>query len=120
MNFGGAIAKRIWEKWPEVYNNYMDKYLRLGWRLGEIQVVPVEEKIVINMAVQEGYVADLDYPAIAVCLDKVFKYCKEKKLSCSLPKITNADWKTVEKIIKEVHRRNKIPLNIYANIRIPL
>lgn len=126
--FGGAIAKRIWEKWPEVYNNYMDKFLRLSWKLGEIQITHVgpqpnpEKKLIVNMAIQENYGHDakivyVDYPAISVCLDKLFKYCKEKNLSCSLPKIgcglTNGDWRTIEKIIKEVYRRNKIPLNIY-------
>lgn len=128
--FGGAITKRIWEKWPAVYNNYMDKFLRLGWRLGEIQLVPVEEKIVVNMAIQEEYGHDAnislniyplkvyaDYPAIAVCLDKLFKYCKEKNLSCSLPKIgcglAKGDWRIIEDIIRETWKKTRIPLNIY-------
>jgi O-acetyl-ADP-ribose deacetylase (regulator of RNase III) len=120
--FCGAIAKRIWEKWPEVYNNYMDKFLRLGWRLGEIQINYPENKIIVNMATQENYGHDpkkvyADYPAVAVCLDKLFKYCKEKKLSCSLPKIgcglANGNWKIIEDIIRETWKKTRIPLNIY-------
>jgi O-acetyl-ADP-ribose deacetylase (regulator of RNase III) len=121
--FGAGLAKEIRDKWPEVYNNYMDKFLRLGWRLGEIQINYPENKIVVNMATQENYGRDpkkvyIDYSAVAVCLDKLFKYCKEHSLSCAIPKIgcglANGDWKTVGHIIAKTHKENRISLNIYS------
>jgi O-acetyl-ADP-ribose deacetylase (regulator of RNase III) len=127
--FGAGLAKEIRDKWPEVYNNYMDKFLRLGWRLGEIQMVHVglepnpEKKLIVNMAIQENYVRDpkkvyVDYSAVAVCLDKLFKYCKEHSLSCAIPKIgcglANGDWKTIGHIIAKTYKENRIPLNIYS------
>jgi O-acetyl-ADP-ribose deacetylase (regulator of RNase III) len=121
--FGAGLAKEIRDKWPEVYNNYMDKFLRLGWRLGEIQINYPENKIVVNMATQENYGRDpkkvyVDYSAVAVCLDKLFKYCKEHSLSCAIPKIgcglDNGDWKTVGHIIAKTHKENRISLNIYS------
>jgi O-acetyl-ADP-ribose deacetylase (regulator of RNase III) len=121
--FGAGLAKEIRDKWPEVYNNYMDKFLRLGWRLGEIQINYPENKIVVNMATQENYGRDpkkvyVDYSAVAVCLDKLFKYCKEHSLSCAIPKIgcglANGDWKTVGHIIAKTHKENRISLNIYS------
>ena len=87
MNSG--IAKSIREKWPIVYNNYMEKYNILngvsGALLGDIQIVGLWEDFyatdfhqsVINMFSQEHYGYDgrryTSYDAFWNCLHLIKK-----------------------------------------------
>ena len=87
MNSG--IAKSIREKWPIVYNNYMEKYNILngvsGALLGDIQIIGLWEDFyatdfhqsVINMFSQEHYGYDgrryTSYDAFWNCLNLIKK-----------------------------------------------
>ena len=78
MNSG--VAKAIRDKWPEVYTQYLQKYVDAdGYAdelLGEIQHVPVSNlKCVINMFAQENYGYDgyryTSYDAFWSCVNRI-------------------------------------------------
>ena len=78
MNSG--VAKAIRDKWPEVYTQYLQKYVDAdGYAdelLGEIQHVPVSNlKCVINMFAQQYYGYDghryTSYDAFWSCVNRI-------------------------------------------------
>ena len=78
MNSG--VAKIIRDKWPEVYTQYLKKYIDAdGYAdelLGEVQYVPVSNlKCVINMFAQENYGYDghryTSYDAFWNCVNHI-------------------------------------------------
>lgn len=78
MNSG--VAKAIRDKWPEVYTQYLKKYIDAdGYAdelLGEIQHIPVgDTQCVINMFAQENYGYDghryTSYDAFWSCVNRI-------------------------------------------------
>ena len=105
-----GIAKAIREKWPVVYDSYIQVASPV-W-LGCVQkvVVDVSQKTVINMFAQEYYVYDgkryTSYDAFWSCLgairDSVPKGSKigfPAKIGCGLG---GANWKIIREMIIEV------------------
>ena len=78
---GSGIAGQIRERWPKVYSNYMERYYLYAdchseqHLLGEISIVDVKDKRVINMFGQLHYGYDGDrytsYDAFWSCLMKI-------------------------------------------------
>lgn len=78
MNSG--VAKAIRDKWPEVYTQYLKKYVDAdGYAdelLGEVQHVPISDiQCVINMFAQENYGYDgrryTSYDAFWSCVNRI-------------------------------------------------
>ena len=78
---GSGIAGQIRERWPKVYSNYMERYYLYAdchseqHLLGEIGIVDVKGKCVVNMFGQLHYGYDGDrytsYDAFWSCLMKI-------------------------------------------------
>lgn len=120
MNSG--IAKQIREKWPVVYQNYMEKYNILngvsGALLGDIQIVGLWEdyyatdfhQSVINMFSQEQYGYDgrryTSYDAFWNCLNLIKRTIPKgktigfpKKIGCDRG---GANWPVILEMITEL------------------
>lgn len=120
---GSGIAKSIKEKWPRVYDYYMEKFDNLSREhfrlfLGSIQLVPLydnyyldkERKHVINMFAQETYGYDgrryTSYDAFWSCLGQIKEMCPKGSkigfpdhIGCGLG---GANWEVIKTMIWEV------------------
>jgi O-acetyl-ADP-ribose deacetylase (regulator of RNase III) len=122
--FGRGIAGQIKNLYPEVEQAYKTKFFKEGWYLGEIQIVPVKDKVIINCATQYNYYGKdknyqyCNYKAIEKCLREVKKYAEKIKENISIPKIgcglANGDWKMVESIIKGYFEDSETEITIYS------
>jgi O-acetyl-ADP-ribose deacetylase (regulator of RNase III) len=117
---GSGVAKAIKEKWPIVYNEYMDIKEQ---KLGDIQVVKVESnKYVVNMFAQEYYGYDgkryTSYDALDTCLKKVAKICEEEGIKkVAIPYNMSCDrggasWNVVVCLIEEAFKNKKINIEL--------
>lgn len=120
--FGSGVAGQIRQRFPNVYNSYMYKHNKIGWKLGDIQLVDIipEKLIIANCATQDNYgrsEVHADYDAIGKCLDFLIDYCEEHSLALSLPKIgaglAGGDWKIIEKIIQEKIQGRNVNITVY-------
>ena len=129
MNSG--VAKAIREKWPQVYDEYIQKYkdreneILLSCSsfehipstsetlLGDIQVVFITDKktmAVVNMFAQEGYGYDgrryTSYDAFWSCLGEIKKYINPEKTIAFPARIGcvrgGANWNVILTMIEEV------------------
>lgn len=112
---GGGIAKQIREKWPEVYEQYLEFYNR--WQdpdnqLGEIDIVELNEsrRRVINMYAQDSYGRDgyryTSYDAFACALESIRQSTTyndsigfPKNIGCGLG---GGNWKVISALIEDI------------------
>ena len=107
-----GIAKSIREKWPEVYEAYMNWYKTNGHTIyNNILIVPVENnQNIINMASQYNYGYDgkryTSYDAFWECLNRIAETCPKgskigfpMKIGCGLG---GANWNIIQFMIHEV------------------
>jgi O-acetyl-ADP-ribose deacetylase (regulator of RNase III) len=98
------------ELYPIVRTSYLNKRQASGWKLGEVQFVSTNERIVANCATQYNFlprgVCHADYNAIKVCMTKVKDYARLRNLSIALPKVgaglAGGDWSLIEQILNDV------------------
>lgn len=110
--FGSGVAKTMAQKHPEAKKQYLKKFNSVGWKLGDVQYVKSNGKIIANCATQYDYGSPkdgtvyVDYEAIRTCMTKLKKVCDENKLSVAIPKIgaglAGGDWFLIENIINDV------------------
>lgn len=112
--FGSGVAGQIAKRWPKVRESYLNKAIKSGWKLGEIQLVfsthDLELPIIANVATQDGFGYDgklyADYKAIKKGLTKVVKYCDEHSFRLAMPKIgcglAGGDWDVVYKLLQTI------------------
>jgi O-acetyl-ADP-ribose deacetylase (regulator of RNase III) len=108
MNLG--LAKQIRAKYPAVYEDYMIKYRKEGWKVGETQLVHVGDcpRFVANCCTQEFYGRQdrqhVSYKGIRDCLFNVLTFCTREKYSVAMPRIGaglgGGDWDLILKIIE--------------------
>jgi O-acetyl-ADP-ribose deacetylase (regulator of RNase III) len=121
--FNSGIAKIIREKYPLVYEKYMEKYNKFGWKVGDVQAVDVDNYIIINCATQEYYGRNkntcyVDYYGIEEVFKKLSILSKILYIgeSISIPKIGsglgNGNWDIIFAIIKNYFEFDSY-LNIY-------
>ena len=110
--WGAGFVLALNKRWTEPEFKYHQRNYQ---NLGDIEIVPVENDIVvINMIGQHGVITDnplvppIRYSAIITALEKVQKYCQMKKdmgveVSVHMPKIgsdrAGGDWELIEHII---------------------
>jgi len=119
--WGRGFVLALSKKWkaPEIEYKGWTK----NFRLGEIQVVPVEGNIsVCNMIGQHGIypqngIAPVRYSAIQNCLKKVADYCKQTDSSVHAPRfgsdLAGGKWKKIEELINAELISENIPVFIY-------
>jgi O-acetyl-ADP-ribose deacetylase (regulator of RNase III) len=122
--FGSGVAGQIAKIYPKVRREYLAKYAKLGWSLGECQIVWINRfREVANLAIQEEYGHDgrlyADYEAIRLAFCLLMEHAAYWGRGVALPKIgcglAGGDWAAVEPILREahaVHARN-IDVDIY-------
>ena len=110
MNSG--VAKAIREKYPEVF----EEYLNTEPQLGTVGYISVDRRYVANMYSQDMYGYDgkqyTDYEAFRQCCEKIAKECRlskhmKKEFNVAMPyKIASdrggADWDKIMDILLEV------------------
>lgn len=110
MNSG--IAKQIRNRWPIVYNKYIDGFdTVVGNPLGMIQIIKVDDhKAVVNMFSQLKYGYDhlryTNYEAFYQCLTQI-KTCVPPGSTIGFPKRIGCDrgganWTIIKTMIEEV------------------
>lgn len=108
--YGAGVAYAMSLKYPQARQAYIDKYVSEGWKLGDVQFVPQNGKIIANCATQDNYVSAsqclADYNAIKTCMSKVKEYAKLRNLSIGIPKIgaglAGGNWAVIEMILNDV------------------
>ena len=109
---GSGIALQIRTQHPEVYKTFLDSFNQGKSKLGEIDVVQVSRKYIVNMYSQSNYlprgVNHTNYDAFRACLRKIKeRFIDERenitigfpaKIGCGL---AGGDWNVVRDIIEE-------------------
>lgn len=121
--FGSGVAGQIAKLYPGAKTAYIMVHERSGWQLGKIQFIQVTanpDLIIANVAGQDDYGTDrvqVDYSALAIGLEKVFKFAELEDLPVALPKIgcglAGGNWETVERIITTLLMKYPISVTIY-------
>lgn len=105
---GSGVALALLKRWSRVREQYMVKHQNGGWRLGDIQYVPIGEgRFVANCATQKDYLPrgpqHADYDAIEKVMNDLAEYCAIHGKTLAMPKIgaglAGGDWKVIRKII---------------------
>lgn len=108
--FNKGLAKQIRQKYPKVYQQYIDYHHKYGWELGDIQVVHISKTLsVCNIAgqIKCGNGLHTNYEAVRNALEGLNKIYVEDtnqdvyipyKMGCGL---AGGNWNTVSEIIEE-------------------
>lgn len=118
---GSGVAKLLKEKYPIIYNSYIDYCHGKAPEdlLGKLQIVPVGGKVVANIFGQLKYgrskTVYTNYEALKKALNALKSYAKERELSVALPYnigcgLANGDWGVVEKIIEDAFADYEVTL----------
>lgn len=117
-----AISKR-WKKPESEYRKWHRERNKNNFRLGEIQVVQVENYIwVANMIGQRGIKTGskgvpIRYEAVEECLEKLSVEAKKLEATVNMPRIgcglAGGKWEKIEPIIKKTLCENNIEVFIY-------
>lgn len=117
--YGAGIAKLMADKFPQSKFEYVNKFKTSGWKLGEVQFVKSNNKIIANCATQHNYGGGakygkvyVDYAAIQTVMEKLYKYSTEHNLTIAIPKIgaglAGGNWTKIESIINNVFKDKEI------------
>ena len=129
--FGAGVSGAISKVYPKVeeqykrwhkYEHYMLGTQIIPFKLGNIQIVPVDPGVyVINMIGQKGVVGTnnpkpVKYASIVRCMEKVYAVCKQMDGEIHCPKIcaglAQGRWETIEELINEIW--HDVPVIIYT------
>lgn len=127
---GSGVAKAIKDKYPlvkeeyekwKLYEEYKLKDKIIPFKLGEIQIVPVEKFVyVINMIAQHETIRTnpkpIRYAALTDCMEKVYNVVKKNDGEIHAPKfgsgLAAGNWDFIEELINEIWF--DIPVYIYC------
>jgi len=119
--WGRGFVLALSKKWKAPERKF--KEWNHNYRLGEIQIVPVEGNIsVCNMIGQHGIypkkgIPPVRYGSIRKCLRQVAKHCKTTKSSVHAPRLgsdlAGGKWTMIEILINEELISQGIPVFIY-------
>lgn len=123
--FGSGIAGLIASKFPEVKRAYKNKFYREGFKLGDIQIVPLWEpkgdtKIIVNLMTQAKYGGksiQVNYEACFEAFVKLFAYAAGHLNSIAMPKIGtglgNGQWQLVEEQLMKALAIHEVNVDVY-------
>jgi O-acetyl-ADP-ribose deacetylase (regulator of RNase III) len=112
---GSGVAKALYEKWPDVRNNYLKIFNELNVGpdgevlLGEVALVRTQGKIIANCFTQQYFGGDgsryVNYEAVYNCMRLLHHACRQEKVNeVALPKIgcglAGGDWGIVKAILE--------------------
>lgn len=108
--FGSGVAYGMSQNHKKSRDQYFSKFGHGGWKLGEVQFVESESKIIANCATQLEYlprgVCHADYPSIKEAMIKVKEFAISNNGTVAIPKIgaglAGGDWDTIKAILEEV------------------
>ena len=108
--FGSGVAGIMSKQHPKAKFEFHAKYDSEGWKLGDVQFVESNGKLIANCATQYNYNPrtgpHADYGAIQICMLKLYKYCKENNKTIAIPKIgaglAGGDWNRISEIINDI------------------
>lgn len=108
--YGSGIAYTIAKLYPSAKTEYYKKLYNSGWKLGDVQFVQSNNRIIVNCATQHNYQPrnkiHADYDAIKEVMIKLYNYVKKNEKTIAIPKIgaglANGDWNIIEEIINNV------------------
>ena len=124
--FGAGIAGQIAQKFPEVKSAYFLKHNNVGHRLGDIQIVKIENPktsvlYIVNMMTQNSYGRNgkhVSYNACHLAFGKLFEFCHKNNLSLSIPKIGTGlgggSWEKIEEQLVNTIQRYNITVDVYT------
>lgn len=122
--FGAGIAVQVAKLYPKAKDMYMKKFFGEGWRVGEVQMVPVgNNKFIANCATQDKYGSPkggkvyVSYPGLKAVMEQLKEICEENDYTLAMPKIgselAGGDWNVIEKIINDVFGDREVFVYIY-------
>jgi O-acetyl-ADP-ribose deacetylase (regulator of RNase III) len=124
---GSGVARAIRDKWPEVYQQYRQRYQLAGLQLGDVVLAYTDDgKIVANCITQDFYGKDgkhyVNYDAVAVCMNKLKEICERLKITeVAMPLIGaglgGGDWNILREIIQE--NLHPIEITVYHIGEVP-
>lgn len=106
---GSGVAKTIREKYTEAYKQYVLKWRDFGLKLGEVQYVETNGKVIVNAISQDNYGRDgrryVSYEAITDIMKTLEKDLSGKIDSIAMPQIGaglgGGDWNIISEIIEK-------------------
>ena len=106
---GSGVAKIVREKYPDAYKHYVLKWRDYGLKLGEVQYVPTNGKVIVNGISQNNYGRDghryVSYEAITQIMRTLENDLSGKTDKIAMPQIGaglgGGDWTIISEIIEQ-------------------
>ena len=110
---GSGVARIVRNKYPNVYQEYVDKAVNEGLELGTVQFIDVSDdgtQFIANCMTQDMYGTDrrqVDYEAVYTCFEALREFALAHGIrDVAMPQIgcglAGGDWKIVLAILKSV------------------
>ncbi len=106
---GSGVAKIVKEQYFEAYKFYAEQYDEAGLKLGDVQFVPANGKVIVNAITQENFgrtgAKFVDYNAVANCMKTINRVLKlSGETQVAMPQIGaglgGGDWSVIASIIE--------------------
>ncbi len=107
---GSGVAKIVKEQYFDAFAFYAEQYDEHGLKLGDVQFVPANGKVIVNAITQEFYGRDgkryVSYDAVAAAMNTVNRVLKLSGINrIAMPKIGaglgGGDWDAIAAIIEQ-------------------
>lgn len=118
---GSGVARIVKEQYFDAYKFYAEQYDEHGLKLGDVQFVPANGKVIVNAVTQNLYGKDgrrfVNYEAVAECMRTINRVLKlEGATHVAMPQIGaglgGGDWHVIASII-ESELKTVMP-NVYV------
>ena len=106
---GSGVAKIVKEQYFDAYKFYAEQYDEHGLKLGDVQFVPANGKVIVNAITQNLYGKDgrrfVNYEAVAECMHTVNRVLMQSgEIHIAMPQIGaglgGGDWQVIAHIIQ--------------------
>jgi len=119
--FGAGVAAQVAARWPEAREAYLRKFRHEGWALGEVQMVPVPGKLLVNLATQASIGRTgrhVDYDAVRTCFSRLFVEVEGLGLGVALPRIGaglgGGEWAAIEDLLYRELVNRGVEVTVYS------